>query len=148
MARRDKINYYLDIADAVSRRGTCLRRNYGAIIVKNDEILSTGYVGAPRGRKNCSDMAVSYTHLMAPLEICALVWAAVAAALVLGSLISLLRLRRSLRGAVQVGPGLSEAAGLPTAFVLGVVHPRIYLPAGLPIREREHVCLLYTSRCV
>ena len=58
MARRDKTNYYLDIADAVSRRGTCLRRNYGAIIVKNDEILSTGYVGAPRGRKNCSDMGV------------------------------------------------------------------------------------------
>ena len=59
MARKDKTNYYLDIADAVSRRGTCLRRNYGAIIVKNDEILSTGYVGAPRGRKNCSDMGVS-----------------------------------------------------------------------------------------
>jgi len=58
MERRDKINYYLDIADAVSRRGTCLRRNYGAIIVKNDEILSTGYVGAPRGRKNCCDLGV------------------------------------------------------------------------------------------
>lgn len=58
MMRRDKINYYLDIADTVSKRGTCLRRNYGAIIVKNDEIISTGYVGAPRGRKNCSDMGV------------------------------------------------------------------------------------------
>ena len=56
MARRDKINYYLDIADMVSKRGTCLRRNYGAIIVKNDEIVSTGYVGAPRGRRNCSDL--------------------------------------------------------------------------------------------
>lgn len=56
MKRRDKINYYLDITDTVSRRGTCLRRNYGAIIVKNDEIISTGYVGAPRGRKNCSDL--------------------------------------------------------------------------------------------
>ncbi len=56
MERRDKINYYLDIADAVSRRSTCLRRIYGAIIVNNDEIVSTGYVGAPRGRKNCSDM--------------------------------------------------------------------------------------------
>ena len=56
MERRDKINYYLDIADAVSRRSTCLRRIYGAIIVKNDEIISTGYVGAPRGRKNCSDL--------------------------------------------------------------------------------------------
>lgn len=54
--RRDKINYYLDIADMVSRRGTCLRRNYGAIIVKNDEIIATGYTGAPRGRKNCSDL--------------------------------------------------------------------------------------------
>jgi len=56
MSRRDKHNYYLDIAQTVAERGTCLRRNYGAIIVKNDEIISTGYVGAPRGRKNCSDL--------------------------------------------------------------------------------------------
>lgn len=56
--RRDKINYYLDLAEVVSRRGTCIRRNYGAVIVKNDEVVSTGYVGAPRGRKNCSDMGV------------------------------------------------------------------------------------------
>lgn len=56
MERKNKINYYLDIAEAVSERGTCLRRNYGAIIVKNDEIISTGYVGAPRGRKNCCDL--------------------------------------------------------------------------------------------
>lgn len=54
--RKDKINYYLDIAQAVLQRGTCLRRNYGAIIVKNDEIIATGYTGAPRGRKNCSDL--------------------------------------------------------------------------------------------
>ena len=64
MARRDKINYYLDIADTVSLRGTCLRRNYGAIIVKNDEIISTGYVGAPRGRKNCSDLGVCIREKM------------------------------------------------------------------------------------
>ena len=64
MERRDKINYYLDIADTVSRRGTCLRRNYGAIIVKNDEIISTGYVGAPRGRKNCSDLGVCIREKM------------------------------------------------------------------------------------
>ena len=56
MERRDKINYYLDIAETVTLRGTCLRRNYGAIIVKNDQIISTGYVGAPRGRANCSDL--------------------------------------------------------------------------------------------
>ncbi len=57
MAKRiDKDNYYLDIAESVLERGTCLRRNFGAIIVKNDEILSTGYVGAPRGRKNCCDL--------------------------------------------------------------------------------------------
>lgn len=54
--RRDKVNYYLDIAETVLERGTCLRRNFGAIIVKNDEIISTGYVGAPRGRANCSDL--------------------------------------------------------------------------------------------
>ena len=53
--RRDKENYYLDIAQTVALRGTCLRRNFGAIIVKNDEIVSTGYVGAPRGRQNCCD---------------------------------------------------------------------------------------------
>lgn len=56
MQRRDKTNYYLDIATVVLERGTCLRRSYGAIIVKNDEIISTGYTGAPRGRKNCIDL--------------------------------------------------------------------------------------------
>ncbi|MBO7421177.1 MAG: hypothetical protein J6U06_08675 [Spirochaetaceae bacterium] len=56
MERRDKHNYYLDLAEIVSQRSTCLRRRYGAVIVKNDEVISTGYVGAPRGRKNCSDI--------------------------------------------------------------------------------------------
>lgn len=56
MDRRDKINYYLDIAEAVAERGTCLRRNYGAVIVNNDQIISTGYVGAPRGRANCCEL--------------------------------------------------------------------------------------------
>ena len=56
MNRRDKHNYYLDIAESVSERGTCLRRRYGAVIVNNDEIVSTGYVGAPRGRCNCTDV--------------------------------------------------------------------------------------------
>ena len=55
-SRTNKQNYYLDIADAVLERSTCLRRKYGAIIVRNDEIISTGYNGAPRGRKNCSDL--------------------------------------------------------------------------------------------
>ena len=58
MHRRDKMNYYLDIAEIVMERTTCLRRKYGAIIVKNDQIISTGYVGAPRGRANCSDVGV------------------------------------------------------------------------------------------
>ena len=53
--RTSKENYYLDIADAVLQRSTCLRRMYGAIIVRNDEIISTGYNGAPRGRINCTD---------------------------------------------------------------------------------------------
>ena len=56
MNRISKENYYLDIAQTVLERATCLRRVYGAIIVKNDEIISTGYNGAPRGRKNCVDM--------------------------------------------------------------------------------------------
>ena len=58
MQRKDKDNYYLDIAETVLERGTCLRRNFGAIIVNNDIIISTGYAGAPRGRKNCIDLGV------------------------------------------------------------------------------------------
>ena len=56
MDRISKENYYLDIAETVLERATCLRRVYGAIIVKNDEIISTGYNGAPRGRANCVDL--------------------------------------------------------------------------------------------
>jgi dCMP deaminase len=56
MKRKDKENYYLDIAETVMERSTCLRRKYGAIIVLNDEIVATGYNGAPRGRKNCDDL--------------------------------------------------------------------------------------------
>ncbi len=54
--RIDKTNYYLDLAQTVLERGTCLRRNYGAVIVKNDEVISTGYAGAPRGRANCINL--------------------------------------------------------------------------------------------
>ena len=56
MKRIDKVNYYLDMAEVALERSTCLRRNFGAVIVKNDEIISTGYNGAPRGRKNCTDL--------------------------------------------------------------------------------------------
>ncbi len=56
MNRIDKENYYLDIAETVLERSTCLRSNLGALIVRNDEIVSTGYNGAPRGRCNCIDL--------------------------------------------------------------------------------------------
>ena len=56
MARIDKTNYYLDIAGTVLERSTCIRRHYGAIIVQDDEIVSSGYNGAPRGRRNCGDL--------------------------------------------------------------------------------------------
>ena len=56
--RVSKENYYLDIAQTVAERSTCLRKMYGAIIVKNDVIVSTGYNGAPRGRKNCTDLGI------------------------------------------------------------------------------------------
>lgn len=56
MPRIDKTNYYLDIAETVLKRGSCIRRNFGAIIVNNDQIISSGYTGAPRGRKNCIDL--------------------------------------------------------------------------------------------
>jgi dCMP deaminase len=56
--RISKINYYLDIAETVASRSTCLRKKYGAIIVKNDVIIATGYCGAPRGRENCCDRGI------------------------------------------------------------------------------------------
>lgn len=52
-SRVNKNNYYLNIAEEVSERSTCLRRHYGAVIVNNDEIISTGYNGAPRGLASC-----------------------------------------------------------------------------------------------
>ena len=54
--RVDKINYYLNIAKSVAERSTCLRKKIGCVIVKNDEIIATGYSGAPRGRENCIDL--------------------------------------------------------------------------------------------
>jgi dCMP deaminase len=54
--RRDKVNYYLDLAEVVAERATCIRRHFGAVIVKDDEVISTGYVGAPRGRANCNEL--------------------------------------------------------------------------------------------
>lgn len=56
--RLDKDQYYLEICRAVSRRSTCLRRQYGAVIVNNDEIVATGYNGSPRGAVNCCDVGI------------------------------------------------------------------------------------------
>lgn len=64
MTRRDKVNYYLDMAQVALERGTCLRRNFGAVIVKNDSIVSTGYTGAPRGRENCIDLGTCIREKM------------------------------------------------------------------------------------
>lgn len=55
MDRIDKLSYYLGIAQAVARRSTCLRRQYGAVIVRNEEVIATGYNGSARGEENCCD---------------------------------------------------------------------------------------------
>ena len=55
-SRVDKNNYYLDIAESILERATCLRRIWGAVIINHDEVISSGYNGAPRGRKNCTDL--------------------------------------------------------------------------------------------
>lgn len=60
MKRISKTNYYLGIAEAVSKRSTCIRRQYGAIIVQNDEIIATGYNGSPRGSENCCDIGTCW----------------------------------------------------------------------------------------
>ena len=58
--RISKTEYYLNIAKAVSMRSTCLRRQYGAVIVKDDVVISTGYNGSPRGSQNCCDTGKCY----------------------------------------------------------------------------------------
>lgn len=62
--RPSKDEYYLDIALAVSRRSTCLRRHYGVVIVKDDIIIATGYNGSPRGEENCCDRGTCYREGM------------------------------------------------------------------------------------
>ena len=54
--RISKIDTYLNVAEAFAYRSTCIKRKYGAVIVKDDVVISTGYNGAPRGRKNCVDL--------------------------------------------------------------------------------------------
>ena len=58
--RIDRDSYYLNIAKAVAARSTCLRRQYGAVIVSGDEIIATGYNGSPRGELNCCDVGECY----------------------------------------------------------------------------------------
>lgn len=58
--RISKNAYYLNIAKAVAARSTCLRRQYGAVIVAGDEIIATGYNGSPRGEPNCCDAGECY----------------------------------------------------------------------------------------
>lgn len=60
MNRPTKSQYYIDIARSVAMRSTCLRRRFGAVIVKNDQIISTGYNGAPRQTTNCIDLGYCY----------------------------------------------------------------------------------------
>lgn len=68
MSRIDKINYYLDIAETVASRATCLRKKWGSVIVNNDQIVSTGYNGAPRGRINCCDLGYCMKKKLLPDE--------------------------------------------------------------------------------
>ncbi len=68
MERIDKINYYLNIAETVASRSTCLRKKYGTVIVNHDQIISTGYSGAPRGRINCCDLGYCTKKKLLPDE--------------------------------------------------------------------------------
>lgn len=58
MSRISKDEYYLNIALAVSKRSTCIKRHYGCVVVKDDRIVATGYNGSPRGGVNCCDIGI------------------------------------------------------------------------------------------
>lgn len=61
--RPTKDDYYLGIAEAVAKRSTCLRRQYGAVIVKDDVVISTGYNGSPRNAPNCCDVGTCWREV-------------------------------------------------------------------------------------
>ncbi len=110
--RPTKDQYYLNIAREVCRRGTCLRRQYGAVIVKDDQIVSTGYAGAPRGVANCVDLGVCLREELAippgqRYELCRSVHAEMNAVIHAS--------RERTMGAVMYLYGLDVKTGQPTA---------------------------------
>ena len=142
--RRDKTNYYLDIAESVLTRGTCLRRKYGAIIVRDDEIISTGYVGAPRGRKNCCDLGYCMrSKLGIPrgerYEICRSVHAEA------NAIISAERQKMIGATLYLVGRECEGGDYVKNASSCSMCK-RLIINAG--IKTVVIRCLLYTSRCV
>jgi dCMP deaminase len=66
MSRKSWDEYFMAIAELVAERSTCLRRQVGAVIVKDRKILSTGYNGAPRGIKHCSEVGCVRKQLNIP----------------------------------------------------------------------------------
>ncbi|MCF8032731.1 MAG: dCMP deaminase family protein [Desulfarculaceae bacterium] len=111
-SRPSKDAYYLNLAREVSHRGTCLRRRYGAVIVKDDQIVSTGYAGAPRGVANCVDLGVCLRQEMdipagQRYELCRSVHAEMNAVIHAS--------RAQTLGAVLYLAGVEVADGLPTA---------------------------------
>lgn len=56
--RISKINTYLNVAETFAYRSTCIKRKYGAVVVKDDTVISTGYNGSPRGLENCCDIGI------------------------------------------------------------------------------------------
>jgi len=58
--------YFMEMAHVVAKRSTCLRRSVGAILVKDKHILSTGYNGAPKGMKHCSEIGCLREELNVP----------------------------------------------------------------------------------
>lgn len=60
LVKLNKTEYYLEIAKVVAQKSTCLRRKYGAVIVKDNDIVATGYNGAPSGRKHCNDIGFCF----------------------------------------------------------------------------------------
>lgn len=109
--RPSKDEYYLSIAREVCRRGTCLRRQYGAVIVNDDQIVSTGYAGAPRGAANCVDLGQCLREELAVppgqrYELCRSVHAEMNAVIHAS--------RAQTMGAVMYLFGIEVATGLPT----------------------------------
>lgn len=149
--KRDKRNYYLDMAQAASFRSTCVKEMFGAIIVKQDEVIATGYNGSPRGADNCTDVGCSMDDFGFCRGVCAEENVIISTARkdMIGSSMYISRVQATEQG-LEVIP-LTSLASLPMRVIKLIINSGI-TEVVLRVDRNEYViftdydCLMWFTR--